>query len=50
MQELEETVYWLELLLDTGYGQPPPVEALLAEANELMSILVTIVRKRKNAS
>jgi four helix bundle protein len=50
MQELEETLYWLELLLDSGQCQPHLVEPLIAEANELMAILVSIVRKRKGGS
>jgi four helix bundle protein len=48
MQELEETLYWLELLLDSGQCQPHLVDPLISEANELMSIFVSIVRKRKS--
>lgn len=50
MQELEETLYWLELLVDSQQCQPHLVEPLIKEVNELMSILMTIVRNRKNKS
>jgi four helix bundle protein len=50
MQELEKTLYWLELLLEFGQCQPNLVDPLIAEANEIMSMLVAIVRKRKGGS
>ena len=46
-QELEETVYWLELLDETGFGPQGSLKPLKAEAEELMAIFVTIVRKTK---
>ena len=48
LQELDETTYWLELLMDSGSCNRPDAEALLSEADELIRILVTIVRKRKD--
>ena len=47
IQELDETTYWLELLRDSGSVKPEKVTDLLAEAGELMSILVTCARKVK---
>lgn len=47
IQELDETSYWLELLRDSGSVKPEKVADLLAEADELMSILVTCARKVK---
>jgi four helix bundle protein len=47
IQELDETSYWLELLRDSGSVKPERVADLLAEAGELMSILVTCARKVK---
>jgi four helix bundle protein len=47
IQELDETSYWLELLRDSGSVKPDRVADLLAEAGELMSILVTCARKVK---
>ena len=47
LQELDETLYWLELLLDAKECEPRLANRLILEANELMAIIVTIVRKRK---
>lgn len=47
MQELEETVYWLELLEETGFATLQRLEPLRAEADELMAIFVTIAKKTK---
>jgi four helix bundle protein len=47
MQELEETVYWLELLEETGLCSKTKLASLKLEADELMAIFVTIVRKTK---
>jgi four helix bundle protein len=47
MQELEETVYWLELLEETGVCASKSLAALKQEADELMAIFVTIVRQTK---
>ena len=49
LQELDETVYWLELLCDTGLTQNDVADKLTAEANELISIFVSVVRKVKSA-
>ncbi len=40
LEEADETVFWLELLVETGIVQQPRLEALLKEANELTSIFV----------
>ena len=47
LQELEETVYWLELLADTGIVKAERLDPLLAEADELIAILVTSARTVK---
>ena len=47
MQELEETVYWLELLEETGFATLKTLGPLTGEAYELMAIFVTIARKTK---
>jgi four helix bundle protein len=48
MQELEETAYWLELLAGSRLCQPRQLEPLMSEADQLMAIFVTIVRKTKS--
>ena len=47
LQELEETVYWLELLVDAGMVKPEQMTELLTEADELTAILVTGARTVK---
>jgi len=40
VEEADETVFWLELLTETGIVQRPRLESLLNEANALTSIFV----------
>ena len=48
LQELEETVYWLELLVDSDIVKADRMKELLEEANELVAILVTSAKTLKN--
>ncbi len=48
LQELDETGYWLELLGDSGLVKRSRLESLHKEADELISILVTIVKRVKS--
>lgn len=47
LQEVQETVYWLELLADTGIVKAARLVGLLREADELTAILVTGVKTLK---
>jgi four helix bundle protein len=47
LQELDETAYWLELLVEAGIVKNARLEPLLQETNELIAIFVTIVNKVK---
>jgi len=47
MQELEETAYWLELLEGAIFCGREQVGPLTNEADQLMAIFVTIVRRTK---
>jgi four helix bundle protein len=47
LQELDESSYWLEMLIEGDYLAPKKLEPLKKETNELIAILVTIVRKVK---
>lgn len=47
MQALEESSYWLELLVEAGIFPLEKLQPLMTEANELMAILVTCVKKAK---
>jgi hypothetical protein len=41
VEEADETVFWLELLVETGIVKPGRMGKLLAEANELLAIFAT---------
>src|SRR5210317_1488534 len=42
--ETSETMYWLEILCDTGLDKTPPPE-LLIECNELLALFTSIITK-----
>lgn len=48
LQELDETSYWLELLTESKLCDWPQLRELHEEADQLIRILVTIVRKTKS--
>ncbi len=48
LQELEETLYWLELLAESGIILTKRLDPLCQEANELISIFVTITKRVKS--
>jgi len=47
LQELEETLYWLELLTQAKIMSSEGIQPLLKEADELIAIFVTMVKKVK---
>jgi four helix bundle protein len=47
LRELEETAYWLELLLEAGIVPPEKLEELRKECDELIAIFVTILKRSK---
>ena len=47
LQELDESDYWLELLIDGGYETENKLKPLRDETNELIAIFVSIVTKTK---
>ena len=47
LRELEETVYWLELLIDGKIVPPKLLAALRQECDELIAIFVTILKRSK---
>ena len=48
LQELDETGYWFELLIESGSVKPNLLSELQQEADELMAMLVTSVKGLKN--
>jgi four helix bundle protein len=47
LQEIEEAVYWLELLSESGIVKAQLLEPLVEEAEELTAILVTSAKTTK---
>ena len=47
LQELDETIYWLELIVDAKLFSAKKVEPLLIETKELNAIFTTMVKKVK---
>jgi four helix bundle protein len=47
LKEIEETEYWLELLVDSGCVPATKMDALLDETRQLIAILATINKKAK---
>jgi four helix bundle protein len=46
-QELEETGYWLELLIEAEIVPPEKLQPLIVETREMIAIFVTLVRKAR---
>ncbi len=47
LREIDETAYWLELLLNEEIVRKDRLEVLLKETNELTAILVTISKRAR---
>ena len=47
LKEADETLYWLELLLEEGFISSTENKPLLKEADELVAIFVTISRRSR---
>jgi four helix bundle protein len=45
IQELDETAYWIELLIEAGLMTEAQLTPLLSETNELIAIFTVSVRK-----
>jgi four helix bundle protein len=49
LQELEESVYWMELLIQADYINQNKLKPLIEESNELIAIFVTMVKNTKRS-
>jgi four helix bundle protein len=47
LEEADETLFWLELLIDAGISRREQIHAPLNEANQLVSIFVASLRTAK---
>ena len=50
LQELDETIYWLELLEASGFITTERLNSINQESNELIAIFVSIVKAVKSRS
>lgn len=50
LRELEETAYWLELLVDGKIVPSDKLSGVRQECNELIAIFVTILKRSKETS
>jgi four helix bundle protein len=48
LRELEESLYWMELLVDAGVVSSDQLSSLLMECDELIAIFVTIINQAKD--
>jgi len=50
VEESDETVFWLELLIETGTMPKASIDPLLSEANELLAIFAASQRTARRSS
>ena len=50
LQELEETVYWLELIIEASIMPANQLQSLLKETDELIAIFVSPVKTARSRS
>ena len=47
LEEADETLFWIELLVESGAAHPEKISSVRREANELVSIFVASLRTAK---
>lgn len=50
LQELEETIYWLELVVESSIFKANRIRDLIGEAEELITIMIICVKNTKQRS
>src|ERR1039457_5044454 len=48
LKEADETLYWLDLILDESFVRPHRLQPLLREADELVAIFTTIAKHARS--
>jgi four helix bundle protein len=48
VEEADETVYWLELIHDSGLVKPRQIATLVGEADQLMRIMSASLKTARN--
>ncbi|MBI3913815.1 MAG: four helix bundle protein [Chloroflexi bacterium] len=46
-EEADESVYWMELLVDDGIVKPEKLASLMQEGNEILAIVVASIKSTK---
>lgn len=46
-EECDESIYWMELLIDAGLTPPSQVKELSREANEIVAIVVSSIKRTR---
>ncbi len=46
-EEADETIYWMELLIDTGIVNPKRIAGLMTEADQILSIVIASIKTAK---
>ena len=49
LKEINETLYWLELLNETAYLSQQQFESINADATELIKLLISIIKTSKKS-
>ncbi len=49
-EETDETIYWLEIMEESGLIMPGRINALKNELNEILSIIFTSIKNLRNKS
>jgi four helix bundle protein len=50
LKEASETEYWLELLHETGYLKPKEFASIMADCQEVLSLLAAIVKTTRKTT
>ncbi len=50
LKELDETLYWLEVISDAALLKPSRLQPLMAETDELLAIFTTISKRAKGGN
>lgn len=46
-EEADETLYWMELIQETGYAAADKIEPLMKETNEILAMTVVSIKTMK---
>ena len=46
-EEADETIYWMELLVDTGIVKPKRISDLINEADQILAIVIASIKTAK---